>query len=96
MINVHSFFLHVIFSQFAYHDALYQFLQTGIGTEHTFRLTDRMNIFADVAYQVSTSGFLDDRFYTGNTGPNSNGWFDINIGVQYNLGRSSGKFVRAE
>ena len=68
----------------------------GIGTEHTFRLTDRMNIFADVAYQVSTSGFLDDRFYTGNTGPNSNGWFDINIGVQYNLGRSSGKFVRAE
>lgn len=61
----------------------------GIGTEHTFRLNERMKIFADLVYQVTTSGFTDDRFYSGYTGANSNGWFDLNVGVTFELGSSN-------
>jgi len=41
---------------------------------------------------VTTSGFLDKKFYTGDTGGelNSNGWFDFNVGVQYELGQVVG------
>ena len=59
----------------------------GLGTEQTFRLNNRMKIFADLVYQVATSGFLDDRFYSGYTGANSNGWFDLNVGVSFALGK---------
>ena len=67
----------------------------GLGTEQTFRLNDRMKLFADLVYQVSTSGFLDDRFYSGYTGANSNGWFDINVGVTFELGKNKGNFKSA-
>ena len=59
----------------------------GLGTEHTFRLNDRLKLFADVAYQVTTSEFLGEKSETGVNG-GSNGWFDINIGVQYELGEN--------
>lgn len=58
----------------------------GIGTEHTFKISDRMKIFADVAYQVTSGDFLDAK--TGLGG--STGWFDINVGVQYELGQTIG------
>ena len=58
----------------------------GIGTEHTFRINDRMKIYADVAYQVTSGDFLDAD--TGLGG--STGWFDINVGVQYELGQIVG------
>lgn len=57
----------------------------GFGTEQTYAINDRWKIFADVNYQVTTSGFLNTKYDTGDTG-GSNGWFDINIGVQYDLG----------
>lgn len=59
----------------------------GLGTEQTYKINDKLRLFADVNYQVTTGGFLDGKFDTGATG--SNGWFDINIGVQYELGSSS-------
>ena len=59
----------------------------GLGTEHTFRLNDRLKLFADVAYQVTTSEFLGEKSETDVNG-GSNGWFDINIGVQYELGEN--------
>lgn len=63
----------------------------GIGTEHTFALNDRLKLFADLTYQVTTSGFLDRKYYTGESnGLSSNGWFDINVGVQYELGQTIG------
>lgn len=63
----------------------------GIGTEQTFAINDRMKLYADVAYQVTTSGFLDGKYYTGaSNGLSSNGWFDINVGVQYELGQVVG------
>ncbi len=60
----------------------------GLGTEHTFKLNDRIKLVADIAYQVTTGGFLDTKFQTGSKGAGSNGWFDINIGVQYELGKN--------
>ncbi len=57
----------------------------GIGTEHTFAINDRVKLYADASYQVTTGGFLDGKF-GGDTGLSHNGWFDINIGVQYDLG----------
>jgi hypothetical protein len=61
----------------------------GIGTEQTYRLKDRWTLYGDFTYQVTTSGFLDKKFPTGN-GARANGWFDFNIGVQYELGQVVG------
>lgn len=66
----------------------------GIGTEQTFAISDKMKLFADVAYQVMTSGFHDKKFKTPKNGISSNGWFDINIGVQYDLGKNWWKKLR--
>jgi len=64
----------------------------GIGTEQTYKINNRLKLYADCAYQVTTSGFLDKKFYTGDAGGelNSNGWFDFNVGVQYELGQVIG------
>ena len=61
----------------------------GIGTEQTFAINDRMKLYADASYQVTTSGFHDTKYHTGDYGGlNNNGWFDFNIGVQYDLGKN--------
>ena len=59
----------------------------GIGTEQTYRLNGRWTLYGDLTYQVTTSGFLDKKFPTGN-GARANGWFDINVGIQYDLNRN--------
>ena len=59
----------------------------GVGTEHTYQISDRVKLFGDLVYQVTTGGFLDKKFLTG-SGPGSSGWFDLNIGVQYDLGKN--------
>ncbi len=61
----------------------------GIGTEQTFAISDRVKLYADASYQVTTGGFLDGKF-GGDTGLSHNGWFDINVGVQYELGLAIG------
>jgi len=60
----------------------------GLGTEQTFKLSNKMKLYADLTYHVVTGGFLDGKFYTGRDG--SNGWFDLNVGVQYELGQVVG------
>lgn len=60
----------------------------GLGAEQTYKITDNLKLYADVVYQVTTGGFLDGKFETGSDG--SNGWFDINVGVQYELGQVVG------
>lgn len=57
----------------------------GIGTEQTFKLNDRVKLYADVAYQVATGGIVNGNHHTDNTG--SNGWFDLNVGLQYEIGK---------
>lgn len=59
----------------------------GIGTEQTYRLNDRWTLYGDFTYQVTTSGFLDKKFPTGD-GARANGWFDLNVGIQYDLNRN--------
>ena len=58
----------------------------GIGTEQTYAISDKMKLFADVAYQVMTSGFHDKKSKSPDHGISCNGWFDFNFGVQYDLG----------
>ena len=60
----------------------------GLGIENTYKLNDRLSLYADVAYQVTTGSFMGKH----NTGAsaNSNGWFDLNVGVQYELGQIIG------
>lgn len=58
----------------------------GLGTEHTFRLNDRLKLFTDVAYQVTTGELMDN---DSGEASGSNGWFDINIGIQYEFGRNT-------
>ena len=62
----------------------------GLGTEQTFKLSDRVKLFADVAYQFTSTEFVNGSTEHQNTGSNSNGWFDFNIGVQYELGQTIG------
>lgn len=59
----------------------------GIGTEQTYRLNGRWSLYCDLTYQVTTSGFLDKKFPTG-TGARANGWFDLNVGIQYDLNQN--------
>ena len=66
----------------------------GFGTEQTFTISDKLKLYADVAYQVVTSGFHDTKFKTPDHGISSNGWFDINVGVQYDLGNNKWKKVK--
>lgn len=60
----------------------------GLGTEQTFAINDRVKIYADVAYQILTSGFHDTKFQTPRYGISSNGFFDFNVGLQYDLGKN--------
>ena len=63
----------------------------GIGTEQTFTINDRMKLYADASYQATTGGFLDARFSgNDNQGLSHSGWFDFNVGVQYELGQVVG------
>ena len=61
----------------------------GIGTEQTYKINNRLKLYADFSYQVITGGFLDGK-YSGDKGLSHNGWFDFNVGVQYELGQTIG------
>ena len=56
----------------------------GFGTEQTLRICNNMKLYVDVAYQVTSGDFLDAD--TGLGG--STGWFDLNVGVQYEFGKN--------
>ena len=59
----------------------------GVGVEQTYKINDRFKMFGDLAYQVTTSGFLDGKY--PDTGLSCDGWFDINVGIQYEFGRNT-------
>ena len=58
----------------------------GVGLEQTYRLNDRLSLFGDLGYQVTTSessgGYTGLYVSTGN-----NGFFDIDLGVKIDLGK---------
>lgn len=62
----------------------------GLGTEQTFKLNERLKLFADFAYQVTSSEFMMAKSTVRENSSGSNGWFDLNVGVQYELGQTIG------
>ena len=60
----------------------------GIGTEQTYRLNKNFSLYADLAYQFTSTEFAL-KGDTPETGSNSNGWFDLNVGMQYEFGRNT-------
>ena len=64
----------------------------GVGLEETYRLNDRLSLFGSVGYQVSTSEGLGVSTTGMEVAAGTNGFFDIDFGVRYDLGRN--KFYR--
>lgn len=63
-------------------------LNAGIGLLNTYRISDRWNIYGDIAYIMTGSGFVgSEKVETTGKGSNSNGYLTIELGVQYNLGK---------
>ena len=59
----------------------------GVGIEQTYRLNDRLSLFADAAYQVTTSESSGGRGTGMQVATGSNGFFDIDLGIVVDLGR---------
>lgn len=67
----------------------------GVGAGGTYRIKERLSLYADVAYQVITSEFFGDVSGTGmSVSTGCNGFLDFHVGVQWDLGKSKGKFRR--
>ena len=66
----------------------------GVGLEETYRLNDKWSLFGAVGYQVSTSEGMGVSTTGMDVSAGSNGFFDIDFCVRYDLGRN--KFYRDE
>ncbi len=66
----------------------------GAGLEETYRLNDRLSLFGALGYQVSTSEGLGYGMTGMDVAAGSNGFFDIDFGIRYDLGRN--RFYRDE
>ena len=64
----------------------------GLGLEETYRLNDRLSLFGSLGYQVSTSEGLGVSTTGMEVAAGTNGFFDIDFGIRYDLGRN--KFYR--
>lgn len=64
----------------------------GVGLEETYRLDDKWSLFGSLGYQVSTSEGMGVSTTGMEVSAGSNGFFDIDFGVRYDLGRN--KFYR--
>lgn len=63
----------------------------GAGFGCTYRLKDRWSLYADMAYQMTTSDYYSGVSGTGmSVSTGSNGFLDFHVGVQYDLGRNGG------
>lgn len=61
----------------------------GAGLEETYRLNDRLSLFGALGYQVSTSEGMGFSTTGMDVSAGSNGFFDIDFGVRYDIGRNS-------
>ena len=60
----------------------------GAGLEETYRLNDRLSLFGALGYQVSTSEGMGYSTTGMLVSAGSNGFFDIDFGIRYDLGRN--------
>jgi Membrane-associated phospholipid phosphatase len=65
----------------------------GVGLEETYRVSDRLSLFGAVGYQVSTSEGMGVSTTGMDVAAGSNGFFDIDFGIVYDVGRN--KFYRS-
>jgi hypothetical protein len=62
----------------------------GLGVSNTYRLNDGLSLYADVAYNMVSSGHVgSESGYSTGTGSNSNGYLNIDLGVQFDLGNTN-------
>ena len=66
----------------------------GVGLEETYRLNDRLSLFGALGYQVSTSEGMGVSTTGMDVAAGTNGFFDIDFGIRYDLGRN--QFYRDE
>lgn len=59
----------------------------GAGLEETYRLNDHLSLFGAAGYQVSTSEGMGYVMTGMEVSTGSNGFFDVDFGVRYDLGR---------
>ena len=64
----------------------------GMGMEETYRLDDRWSLFGSLGYQVTTSEGMGVSTTGMEVAAGSNGFFNIDFGVRYDIGRN--KFYR--
>ena len=60
----------------------------GLGIEETYRVSDRVSLFGSIGYQVTTSEGMGVSTTGMNVATGTNGFFDIDFGVRYDLGRN--------
>lgn len=60
----------------------------GTGIQETYRLNNRLSLFGSAGYQVSTSEGMGYGVTGMKVATGSNGYFDIDFGVVYDLGRN--------
>ena len=61
----------------------------GLGVEQTYRLGQRMSLYGDIAYHFITSGFMGKDHGSSHVNAGSNGFFLIDLGVRYDLGKTN-------
>lgn len=62
----------------------------GLGVSNTYRLNNRLSLYADVAYNIVSSGHVGrESGYSTGSGTNSNGYLNIDLGVQVDLGNTA-------
>ena len=64
----------------------------GVGVEETYRLNDKLSLFGSLGYQVTTSEGMGVSTTGMEVAAGTNGFFDIDFGIRYDLGRN--KFYR--
>ena len=60
----------------------------GAGIEETYQLNDKLSLFGDFGYQVSTSEGLGYGQTGMDVATGTNGFFNIDFGIRYDLGRN--------
>ena len=60
----------------------------GIGIEETYRLNDRLSLFGSLGYQVTTSEGMGVSTTGMEVAAGTNGFFDIDFGVRFDLGEN--------
>ena len=60
----------------------------GVGVEETYRLNERLSLFGALGYQVTTSEGMGVSTTGMEVAAGTNGFFDIDFGIRYDLGYS--------